>query len=58
MQYGSTEIITPMDNPVQFDPHWRSAFAVASLEFPDFKIEPEFIEYKDDERIRRRADYL
>lgn len=58
MLYGHTSIITPLDNPVQYDAAWRAVFAAAMLDFPDARIDPEFLPYKRDPWIRRQVEYL
>lgn len=58
MEYGSETIITPLDNPVQFDPDWRNAFATAAVDFPHTRIDPMYAEYRDDPWIARQIAYL
>lgn len=58
MQFGNATIITPLDNPVQYDPDWRNSFAVAALDYPDAKIDSEFQCYRKDEHIQRHIAYL
>lgn len=58
MLYGNTSIITPRDNPVQYDAAWRAAFAAAVLDYPDARIEAEFLPYKRDPWIQRQVEYL
>lgn len=58
MLYGNTSIVTPLDNPVQYDPAWRAAFAAAILDFPGARIDAEFLPYKRDPWIQRQVEYL
>lgn len=58
MQFGHTVITTPVDNPVQYDPAWRSAVAAAMLDFPDARIEADYVHFKKDPWIQRQVQYL
>lgn len=51
-----TEIVTPLDNPCQFDPDWRAAVAIAIHE--GCRIPRDYREYKKDIWIRRQVRYL
>lgn len=58
MEYGTETIVTPIDNPVQFDPDWRNAIAVCAVDYPKAKIDPLYQEYLSDPWIRQQIDYL
>ena len=58
MEYGSESIVTPIDNPVQFDPDWRNAIATAAVDFPRAKVDPMYYEYLHDPWIQKQIDYL
>ena len=48
MQIGNTTIVTPRDNPLQYDPDWRNSIATALVDFPDYRWEPLYSGYRDD----------
>lgn len=58
MEYGSETIVTPLDNPVQFDPDWRNAIAVAAVDYPKAKIDPLYQDYLRDPWIKQQIEYL
>lgn len=58
MEYGSTSITTPLDNPVQFDPDWRRSIAVAAVDYPRAKVDPMYGEYLRDPWVKRHIEYL
>ena len=58
MEYGGESIVTPLDNPVQFDPDWRNAIATAAVDYPRAKVDPMYREYLRDPWIKRHIEYL
>ena len=58
MEYGSESIVTPIDNPVQFEPDWRNAIAVAAVDYPKARIDPLYQEYLHDPWIKKQIEYL
>lgn len=58
MEYGSESIVTPIDNPVQFDPDWRNAIATAAVDYPRAKVDPLYQEYLRDPWIKQQIEYL
>ena len=58
MRYGSESIVTPIDNPVQFDPDWRNAIATAAVDYPRAKVDPIYHEYLQDQWVKGQIDYL
>lgn len=58
MEYGSVNIVTPIDNPVQFDPDWRNAIATAAVDYPKVRVDPMYRAYMHDPWIVRHIDYL
>lgn len=53
-----TVVVTPIDNPCQYDPDWRSAIASALVEDPTARIDPEYQRYRADPFIRKQIMYL
>lgn len=51
-------VITPIDNPCQYDPDWRSAVASAFVDNPTAGIGPEYQSYRLDPFIRKQMLYL
>lgn len=58
MEIGNITIVTPMDNPCQYDPSWRNDIAMALVDFPNEKLDPEYVIYKNDPWIKRQVTYL
>jgi len=58
VDYGSESIVTPIDNPVQFDPDWRNAIATAAVDYPRAKVDPMYREYLQDPWVKGQIDYL
>lgn len=53
-----TVVVTPIDNPCQYDPDWRSAVASALADDPMARIDPEYQRYRVDPFVRRQISYL
>lgn len=51
-------IVTPIDNPCQYDPDWRSALASALVESPGARIDPDYARYRRDPWVRAQVAYL
>ena len=58
MQIENVIITTPIDNPVQYAPDWRSRIAAVFAERPRIRLPYEYAEYHDDPAIVSHADYL
>lgn len=58
MEYGSETIVTPIDNPVQFDPDWRNALATAMVDYPKVRPDPLYSDYLHDPWVKQQAEYL
>ena len=58
MQIGNTTIVTPRDNPLQYDPEWRNSIATSVVDFPDYRWEPLYASYRDDRWIQDQVRYL
>lgn len=58
MEYGSVSIVTPIDNPVQFDPDWRNAIATAAVDYPRERVDPLYHDYLSDPWIKKQIEYL
>ena len=58
MDYGSESIVTPIDNPVQFDPDWRNAIATAAVDYPKVRIDPMYRDYLQDPWVKGQIEYL
>lgn len=57
MRLNDTVIITPLDNPGQYDPDWRNLIAIGLTE-PDDHIDPFYAHYKNDPWIKKQLAYL
>ena len=51
-------VVTPIDNPCQYDPDWRSAVASAMVDNPGARIDPDYSRYRRDPWIRAQTAYL
>ena len=58
MQLGNTTIHTPADNPVQYDPAWRSVLAASWADFPSERWDLDYLEYKKDPWVQAQYNYL
>lgn len=58
MEYGSETIVTPIDNPVQFDPDWRNAIATAAVDYPKARVDPLYRDYLQDPWVKQQIEYL
>lgn len=58
MTVGGTVIVTPVDNPCQYDPDWRSMLAMALSSNPSASVQPEYHRYRNDPYVRRQIQYL
>ena len=58
MQLGSTTVVSPLDNPCQYDPDWRNSLAMALVDHPGLKLDFEYLEYKDDPWVKKQVEYL
>jgi len=58
MEYGGDNIVTPLDNPVQFEPNWRHSIALAAVDYPRAKVDPMYQEYLRDPWIRKEIEYV
>ena len=58
MRIGAQTIVTPIDNPCQFDPDWRNKTAIALMENPGFRLDPEYSDYANDKWIKGQIDYI
>lgn len=57
MKVNGTVVVTPIDNPGQFDPDWRNSLAMAFIE-SDSQIDPVYVRYLRDPWIRRQMGYI
>lgn len=57
MKVNGTVVVTPMDNPGQYDPDWRNSLARAMAESPE-PFDPAYARYRLDPWVRRQAGYL
>lgn len=57
MRLNGSVVVTPMDNPGQFDPDWRNSIVNELLE-PGSRIDPEHSRYRNDPWIRLQLSYL
>lgn len=58
MQLGSTTVVTPQDNPCQYDPDWRNSLAMALVDDPGLRLDFEYVDYKDDPWVKKQVEYL
>ena len=58
MEYGGESIVTPIDNPVQFDPDWRNSIATAVVAYPHAKVDPMYQAYLRDPWVKQHVEYL
>jgi len=58
LRIGAQTIVTPIDNPCQFDPDWRNSIAIALTDNPGCRLEPEYSEYEDDFWINKQIEYI
>lgn len=58
MQIGDQTIVTPIDNPCQFQPDWRNSVAMALMENPGYRTDPVYRDYVNDSWIKRQIDYI
>lgn len=57
MRINNTVIVTPIDNPGQFDPDWRNSIAIGLMESND-SIYPAYAKYRNDPWIKKQLGYL
>lgn len=57
MRIDETVIVTPIDNPGQYDPDWRNSIAIALLD-SNARIDPVYARYRNDPWIRKQMAYL
>lgn len=58
MTVGDRVVVTPIDNPCQYDPDWRAAVASAVFENPGATFQPEYQRYRNDPYVRMQVQYL
>ena len=57
MRIHGSIIVTPIDNPGQYDPDWRNSIAMGLMEFGD-RLDPAYAKYAYDPWIRKQIAYL
>lgn len=57
MRINDAIVVTPMDNPGQFDPDWRNSVALGIIESGG-RIDPTYSRYQNDIWIRKQVSYL
>lgn len=58
MKLGDRTIVTPLDNPCQYQPDWRNYVAMAIAQSGRQKLPYDYAEYEDDPWIRMQAEYV
>lgn len=59
MRLGDSIVVTPMDNPGQYDPDWRNFVARGAMEMdPGDRIDPLYASYFHDPWVKRQMSYL
>lgn len=57
MKLGDQLIVTPLDNPCQYQPDWRSYVAMALADGRGARLPSDYAEYAEDPWIRKQAEY-
>lgn len=57
MRVNDTVIVTPIDNPGQYDPDWRNGLANALFESDD-RIDPVYMRYRNDPWVKKQMAYF
>lgn len=57
MRLNDTIIVTPLDNPGQYDPDWRNSLALGLME-SDERVDPTYARYLSDPWVKRQVSYL
>lgn len=57
MEIGNTTIVTPIDNPCQFDPDWRNLIALALLDSSNPHVDIEYKDYLKDKWVSRQIQF-
>lgn len=57
MRINGTTIVTPLDNPGQYDPDWRNSIAIGLLESGE-RLDPAYQRYSIDIWVKRQMAYL
>lgn len=57
MRIGGTVVVTPLDNPCQYEPDWRNSIALALHDGHD-RIDPAYARYRNDRWIRLQLSFL
>ena len=57
MRINGTTIVTPIDNPGQYDPDWRNSIAIGLLESGE-RLGPAYQRYSIDNWVKRQMAYL
>lgn len=57
MRLGDSIIVTPLDNPAQYDPDWRNSIAMGLMESGAY-VDPAYAQYTRDPWIRKQIAFL
>ena len=57
MKVNGTVVVTPIDNPGQYDPDWRNLLAMSFAESSE-RVDPVYMRYRSDPWVRRQVGYL
>ena len=58
MRLNDTVIVTPIDNPGQYDPDWRNSIAMGLAEDGCERVDPVYARYTQDPWVKRQLGYL
>ena len=57
MRINGTVVVTPIDNPGQYDPDWRNSIAMGLLDSGE-TVDPVYMRYLSDPWVKRQAAYF
>ena len=57
MRINDTVIVTPIDNPGQFDPDWRNSIAIGLMESEE-RVDPAYLQYANDPWVRKQMAFF
>lgn len=57
MRINDTVIVTPIDNPGQYDPDWRNSVAIGLMESEE-RVDPAYMKYVTDPWVRKQMAFF
>lgn len=58
MRLNDTVIVTPIDNPGQYDPDWRNSIAIGLMESGSERVDPVYARYTQDPWVKKQMGYF